>query len=61
MIPRAFDKFFKTAAVLAALSACLLFSAAPARAQASFVEGFDNVGTTGSGQDGPQNLRGWNL
>ncbi|HWS99777.1 MAG TPA: Calx-beta domain-containing protein [Pyrinomonadaceae bacterium] len=61
MIPRAFDKFFKTAAALAALCACLLFSAAPARAQASFVEGFDNVGTTGSGQGGPQNLtsRGW--
>jgi hypothetical protein len=61
MMPRAFDSFFKTAAILTALCACLLFSIAPAQAQASFVESFDNVGTTNSGQDGPQNLisRGW--
>src|SRR5829696_8103079 len=57
----ALNKFFKMAAILAALCACLLFTPAPAQAQASFVESFDNVGTTGSGQDGPQNLisRGW--
>ena len=56
-----FDKFIKIAAVLAALCAWTLLSAPPVRAQASFVESFNNVGTTGSGQDGPQNLisRGW--
>ncbi len=49
------------AALLVALCACSLLSAPTAQAQASFVESFDNVGTTGSGQDGPQNLisRGW--
>lgn len=61
MMPPAFDKLFKMAAILAALCACLLFSALPAQAQANFVESFDNVGQTGSTQDGPQNLisRGW--
>ena len=49
------------AAFLVALCACSLLSAPTAQAQASFVESFDNVGTTGSCQDGPQNLisRGW--
>src|SRR5215213_2652092 len=61
MTSQVFSNFFKIAAVLAVLCACSLLSARTARAQASFVESFDNVGTTGSGQDGPQNLisRGW--
>ncbi|HKQ52026.1 MAG TPA: Calx-beta domain-containing protein [Pyrinomonadaceae bacterium] len=59
----AFDKPLKIAAVLTALCACLLFQPRPARAQAGFVESFDNVGTTSSGQDGPQNLisKGWSF
>ncbi|HYE15089.1 MAG TPA: choice-of-anchor J domain-containing protein, partial [Pyrinomonadaceae bacterium] len=53
--------FVRAAAALAAFCACLLFSPPPALAQANFVESFDNVGPTNSGQDGPQNLigRGW--
>src|SRR5215210_708605 len=61
MMQPAFNKFVKMAAILAVLYAYCLLSATPAQAQASFVESFDNVGPTNSGQDGPQNLisRGW--
>ena len=43
------------------ISAALLCLSTQVRAQASFVEGFDNVGPTGKGLAGPQNLisRGW--